>query len=61
MFRLAFRYPKVRAGSTIVVGSKQVREEKDDRELKPIDMNQVIATLAATVSSFATMYVLITR
>ena len=61
MFRLAFRYPKVLAGSTIVVGSKQVREEKDDRELKPIDMNQVIATLAATVSSFATMYVLITR
>ncbi|MBT3364090.1 MAG: hypothetical protein HN408_00230, partial [Flavobacteriales bacterium] len=61
MFRLAYRYPKVRAGSTIVVGSKQVREEKDDRELKPIDMNQVIATLAATVSSFATMYVLITR
>ena len=60
-YGLFLLYPKVKPGGTIHIGVKPEKEKKDDREVEPLDMNEVVATLAATISSFATIYVLITR
>ena len=60
MFRLAYRYPKVRAGSTIVVGSKQVREEKDKKgwQKSDFDWQTFSGNLLAQVSAVFTVVVL---
>jgi len=60
MFRLAYRYPKVRPGSTIVVGSKQVREEKDKKEWQKSDFDwqAFSGNLLAQVSAVFTVVVL---
>ena len=60
MFRLAYRYPKVRAGSTIVVGSKQVREEKDKKgwQKSDFDWQAFSGNLLAQVSAVFTVVVL---
>lgn len=57
-YNLIYRYPKVKSGSTIVVEGKK---EKVKKEGVKLDMNQVVATMATTISTFATMYMLITR
>lgn len=59
-YGLFLLYPKVKPGGTIHIAIKPEKEKKD-KSAEPLDVNQVIATLAATVSSFATMYMLITR
>ena len=60
MFRLAYRYPKVRAGSTIVVGSKPVREEKDKKgwQKSDFDWQTFSGNLLAQVSAVFTVVVL---
>ena len=60
MFRLAYRYPKVRAGSTIVVGSKPVREEKDKKgwQKSDFDWQAFSGNLLAQVSAVFTVVVL---
>jgi protein involved in polysaccharide export with SLBB domain len=60
MFRLAYRYPKVRAGSTIVIGSKPVREEKDKKgwQKSDFDWQAFSGNLLAQVSAVFTVVVL---
>jgi len=60
MFRLAYRYPKVRAGSTIVVGSKQVLEEKDKKgwQKSDFDWQAFSGNILAQVSAVFTVVVL---
>ena len=60
MFRLAYRYPKVRAGSTIVVGSKPVREEKDKKgwQKSDFDWQAFSGNLLAQVSAAFTVVIL---
>ena len=60
-YGLFLLYPKVKPAGTIHILIKPEKEKKDDRDVEPLDINQVIGTLAATMSSFATMYMLITR
>ena len=56
-------YPNVKKGGTIYISMKaeKVKDEKDKRERKPFDMNQAVATVTASLTSFATLYVLLTR
>jgi protein involved in polysaccharide export with SLBB domain len=56
-------YPTVKRGGTIYLAVQPEKEKEDKaiRERKPFDMNQAIATFAASITSFATLYVLITR
>ena len=60
MFRLAYRYPKVRAGSTIVVGSKPFREEKDKKgwQKSDFDWQAFSGNLLAQISAVFTVVVL---
>jgi protein involved in polysaccharide export with SLBB domain len=62
-FGLFKDYPTVKKGGTIHIALKsdKVKEEKQKREQKPFDMNQAVATVTAALTSFATMYVLLTR
>jgi hypothetical protein len=56
-------YPSVKKGGTIYIAMKpeKVKDEKEKRERKPFDMNQAVATVTASLTSFATLYVLLTR
>jgi len=56
-------YPNVKKGGTIYIAMKagKVKDEKEKRERKPFDMNQAVATVTASLTSFATLYVLLTR
>ena len=60
MFRLAYRYPKVRAGSTIVVGGKPVREEEDKKgwQKSNFDWQAFSGNILAQVSAVFTVVVL---
>jgi len=59
-FGIFKKYPKIKKGATLYVGMKpEVSKEK--RERKPFDMNQAVATVTASLTSFATLYVLLTR
>jgi hypothetical protein len=59
---LAKNYPTVKKGGTIYIDQKLIEEKtKDKREQKPFDMNQAVATVTAALTSFATLYVLLTR
>ena len=60
-YGLFLLYPKVKPAGTIHIAVRPEKEKKNERDVEPLDMNQVVATLAATMSSFATMYMLITR
>jgi protein involved in polysaccharide export with SLBB domain len=62
-FGLFKDYPTVKKGGTIYIALKadKVKEEKQKREQKPFDMNQAVATVTAALTSFATLYVLLTR
>jgi protein involved in polysaccharide export with SLBB domain len=56
-------YPNVKKGGTIYISMKaeKVKDAKDKRDRKPFDMNQAVATVTASLTSFATLYVLLTR
>lgn len=61
-YRLAYRYPKVKPGATIVVGSKPVREkEKKERTRSDFDWQEFSANLMAQTTSILSIYVLATR
>jgi hypothetical protein len=40
---------------------EKVKDEKDKRARKPFDMNQAVATVTASLTSFATLLLLLTR
>jgi hypothetical protein len=62
-FGLFKDYPTVKKGGIIHIALKadKVKEEKQKREQKPFDMNQAVATVAASITSFATLFILLTR
>ena len=62
-FGLFKDYPRVKQGATIHIAliPEKVKDEKDKRERKPFDMNQAVATVSASLTSFATLYILLTR
>jgi protein involved in polysaccharide export with SLBB domain len=62
-FGLFKDYPRVKQGATIHIAMtpEKVKDEKDKRERKPFDMNQAVATVSASLASFATLYILLTR
>ena len=62
-FGLFKNYPTVKKGATIHIAMtpEKVKEEKEKRERKPFDMNQAVATVTAALTSFATLYLIVTR
>ena len=62
-FGLFKDYPRVKQGATIhiAMNPEKVKEEKEKRERKPFDMNQAVATVAASITSFATLFILLNR
>ena len=62
-FGLFKDYPRVKQGATIHIAliPEKIKDEKDKRERKPFDMNQAVATVTASLTSFATLYILLTR
>jgi len=62
-FGIFKNYPRVKQGATIHIAMtpEKVKDEKDKRERKPFDMNQAVATVSASLASFATLYILLTR
>ena len=53
-------YPKLRPGGIINISKKEVKKEiKKDR--KPLDWNQVVATITSAAMGFGTVYALINR
>ena len=62
-FGLFKDYPSIKQGATIHIAliPEKIKDEKDKRERKPFDMNQAVATVSASLASFATLYILLTR
>jgi protein involved in polysaccharide export with SLBB domain len=58
LFRI---HPVVKRGATIHTVLRAPKEEKSKREVKPMDWNQVVATLTSAIMGFSTVYVLLTR
>ena len=60
--RLSYRYPKVKAGSTVVVG-KRPEKKKEEREKKQSDFDwqEFSGTLMSQVTSILSIYVLATQ
>ena len=56
-------YPKIHKGATIytAVAPPKEREQREKREVKPLDWNQAVATVTSAVMGFSTVYVLLTR
>ena len=61
-YRLSYRYPKVKAGSTVVVG-KRSEKKKEEREKKQSDFDwqEFSGTLMSQVTSILSIYVLATQ
>ena len=61
-YRLSYRYPKVKAGSTVVVG-KRPEKKKEEREKKKSDFDwqEFSGTLMSQVTSILSIYVLATQ
>ena len=61
-YRLSYRYPKVKAGSTVVVG-KRPEKKKEEREKKQSDFDwqEFSGTLMSQVTSILSIYVLATQ
>lgn len=60
-YRLTKRYPKVKAGSMIVVGSKPVKTEKEKKNREDIDWQAFSQNLIAQVTSVLTVWTLATK
>ena len=61
-FKPLYRYPKVKPGSMVVVGSKPVKEEKEGRrEREDFKWQEFSANLMAQTTSILSIYVLATR
>jgi len=59
-YRLVNRYPKVKAGSMVIVGAKPVKEKKD-RQREDFDWQEFSANIMAQTTSIFSLYVLATR
>ena len=59
--RLSYRYPKVKAGSMVVVGAKPVKEEKEKRQREEFNWQEFSANIMAQTTSIFSLYVLATR
>ena len=61
-YRLKYRYPKVKAGSTVVVG-KRPEKKKEEREKRQsdFDWNEFSGTLLSQVTAVLSIYVLATQ
>jgi protein involved in polysaccharide export with SLBB domain len=60
-YRPTYRYPKVKAGSMVVVGAKPVKEEKEKRDREDFNWQEFSANLMAQTTSILSIYVLATR
>lgn len=60
-YKLRYRFPKVKSGSQIVVGSKPIKEEKEKRDKSDFDWQEFSGNLMAQVTSILSIYVLATR
>jgi protein involved in polysaccharide export with SLBB domain len=61
-YRLTYRYPKVKPGSTVVVGGKPPKKEKEPRrEREDFNWQEFSANLMAQTTSILSIYVLATR
>ena len=56
-------YPRIQKGATIYtsIKTKEEREKREKRDVKPLDWNQAVATVTSAVMGFSTVYVLLTR
>ena len=61
LFGVFHIHPVVQRGATIHTVLKEPKEEKEKREVKPMDWNQVVATLTSAIMGFSTVYILLTR
>ena len=59
--RLSYRYPKVKAGSMVVVGAKPVKEVKEKRQREEFNWQEFSANIMAQTTSIFSLYVLATR
>lgn len=60
-YRLSYRYPKVKAGSMVVVGAKPVKTEKEKKNREDIDWQGFSQNLIAQVTSVLTVWTLATK
>ena len=61
-YRPSYRYPKVRAGSMVVVGTKPEKKEKyNDPNKEPFDWQNFSASLMSQITAVMSIYVLATQ
>ena len=56
-------YPRIQKGATVYtsIKTKEEREKREKRDVKPLDWNQAVATVTSAIMGFSTVYVLLTR
>ena len=60
--RLKYRYPKVKAGSTVVVGKRQKRRKRNAKSARSdFDWQEFSGTLLSQVTAVLSIYVLATQ
>ena len=59
--RLSYRYPKVKAGSMVVVGAKPAKKNKEKKDWAEVDWQEFSMNLVAQVTSVLTVITLATR
>ena len=59
--RLSYRYPKVKAGSMVVVGAKPAKKNKEKKDWKEVDWQEFSMNLVSQVTSVLTVITLATR
>jgi protein involved in polysaccharide export with SLBB domain len=61
-YRLKYRYPKVKAGSTVVVGQRpEKKKEEREKRQSDFDWNEFSGTLLSQVTAVLSIYVLATQ
>jgi hypothetical protein len=60
--RLSYRYPKVKAGSTVVVGQRPEKiKEKREKRQSDFDWQELSGTLMSQITAVLSIYVLATQ
>lgn len=60
-YKLRYRYPKVKPGSMVVVGSKPEKKNREKKDLSEIDWQEFSMNLVAQVTSILTVVTLATK
>jgi protein involved in polysaccharide export with SLBB domain len=60
-YKLRYRYPKVKPGSTVIVGGKPAKEEREKKDWAEVDWQEFSMNLVAQVTSVLTVITLATR